>query len=373
MPNESLKILLVEQDHSLREDIKQYLENQGNSIIEAEDSRDGSRLFEETAPDIVLTDLYPYSEDNIDFIKKVKSLAVLIPIIIISGEESSSHAVDALKIGAWNFINKPIPDMELLNFRILQSIERKELLEKNEHLSGEFEDRTVELRGKTEELVGLNRLLKKEIRERIFAEDFKVQSLENLKRRMDEVIQTISLIGEIRDPYTGGHQQRVALLSKAIAVEMKLPQEVLEAVNVSAMLHDIGKMSVPIEILCKPTFLSDIERVLLKEHPHIGYEILKRIEFPWPVANIVLQHHERLDGSGYPNSIKGDEIMLEARIIGVADVVEAMTFHRPYRSSLGIDKAMEEIGANNGGIYDADVVNACLRLLEREKHSFFEQ
>jgi putative nucleotidyltransferase with HDIG domain len=171
---------------------------------------------------------------------------------------------------------------------------------------------------------------------------------------------------ETRDPYTSGHQTRSANLARAIAMEMGLPEDKIDAIRMAGSIHDIGKLSIPAEILSKPTKLSAIEWLLIKEHAQRGYEILKDVESPWPLAEIVHQHHERMDGSGYPRSLKGEEILIEARILSVADVVEAMASHRPYRPGLGIDAALNEIEKNSGIFYDATVADACLRLF-REK------
>ncbi len=196
------------------------------------------------------------------------------------------------------------------------------------------------------------------------------QALDRLKSAIETTIQVVVATVEARDPYTAGHQIRVAQLARAIAEEMKLPSEKIDGIFRAASIHDIGKLSIPAEILTKPTALTDIEFALIKEHPKKGYEILKDVASDWPLAEIVWQHHERMDGSGYPRGLKGDEILLEARILAVADVVEAMASHRPYRPSLGIEPALEEI-ANNGGIfYDPDVVDACLRLFHEKGYAF---
>jgi len=171
---------------------------------------------------------------------------------------------------------------------------------------------------------------------------------------------------EARDPYMAGHQLRVADLARAIATEMGLPQDTIDGIRMAGSIHDIGKLSIPAEILSKPGKLSDVEFSLIKEHSRKGYEMLKDVESPWPLAEIVYQHHERMDGSGYPRNLKGDEILMEARIMAVADVVEAMASHRPYRPGLGIGAALEEIEKNRGTFYDEAVANACLRLF-REK------
>jgi PAS domain S-box-containing protein/putative nucleotidyltransferase with HDIG domain len=193
------------------------------------------------------------------------------------------------------------------------------------------------------------------------------QTLETLRKSIGGITQAMSSVVENRDPYTAGHQKRVAELSQAIAQEMGLPQDQIDAVRMAATLHDIGKIAVPSEILTSPGRLSQKAFDLIKDHPKTGYDILKEIEFPWPIAEMILQHHERLDGSGYPHGLSGDAIMLEARIITVADVVEAMASHRPYRPSLGIEAAMQEMDKHNGTRYDPSVVDACRRLF-REKH-----
>jgi PAS domain S-box-containing protein/putative nucleotidyltransferase with HDIG domain len=196
------------------------------------------------------------------------------------------------------------------------------------------------------------------------------QSRQKLQKSMNATIETISKISETRDPYTAGHQYRVYQLSVAIARELRLSRERIEAVRIASLIHDIGKMAVPSEILTKPGKLSEIEFGLIKEHPQTGYKILKEITFPYPIARIVLQHHERINGSGYPNQLKADEISLEARIIGVADVVEAMNSHRPYRAALGIDTALEEISKNRGTLYDPEVVDVCVKLFKEKGFEF---
>jgi putative nucleotidyltransferase with HDIG domain len=185
---------------------------------------------------------------------------------------------------------------------------------------------------------------------------------EGLRKTLEDTIRVVGLTTEMRDPYTAKHQQQVTDLACAIAREMSIPEGRIEGIHAAGLMHDIGKISIPAEILTKPAKLTDLEVGLIKTHPQVAYDILKGIEFPWPVADIVLQHHERRDGSGYPNGLKGDEIMLEARILAVADVVEAMSSHRPYRPARGLDKALEEIKENAGKLYDPKIVDACLKL-----------
>ena len=205
-----------------------------------------------------------------------------------------------------------------------------------------------------------------DITERKKAEEKLHQTLDSLRKAVGTTIQVLVSALEVRDPYTAGHQAQSANLACAIATEMELDNNTIEGIRMAGIIHDIGKLAVPAEILSKPTKLTNIEFSLIKEHSRSGYEMLKDVESPWPLAQIIYQHHERLDGTGYPRNLKGDEIFIEARILAVADVVEAMASHRPYRPSLGIEAALEEIEKNKGILYDESVVNACLRLF-REK------
>ncbi len=188
------------------------------------------------------------------------------------------------------------------------------------------------------------------------------QSLASLGKALEGTVNALASVAEVRDPYTAGHQQRVTRLAVAIATEMGLPQEQIEGIHVAGSLHDVGKLYIPAEILSKPGKLNEVEFNLVKMHSQAGYDILKTVEFPWPVAQIVLQHHERLDGSGYPQGLRGEDMLLEAKILAVADVVEAMASHRPYRPSLGMGQALDEISQKSGVLYDPEVVDACFKL-----------
>ncbi len=211
-----------------------------------------------------------------------------------------------------------------------------------------------------------NMIVVEDITERKKAEKQLQSTLESLRAAVNTTIQVMVSAVETRDPYTSGHQLRSADLARAIATEMRLPQEKIDAIRMAGSIHDIGKLSIPVEILSKPTKLSEIEFSLIKEHARRGFEMLKNVESPWPLAEIVYQHHERMDGSGYPRRLKGEDICIEARILTVADVVEAMASHRPYRPGLGIDAALNEVEKNRGLFYDNTVADACLRLF-REK------
>lgn len=210
----------------------------------------------------------------------------------------------------------------------------------------------------------------KDITERKLAEEVVHDNMKQMRRNLDCTIRAISRTVETRDAYTAGHQNRTTEIASAIAFEMGLSKQVIDAIRMAGVIHDLGKISVPAEILSKPGKLNDSEFSLIKQHPQTGFEILEGIDFKWAVADIVLQHHERFDGSGYPHNLRGDQIMLEARILGVADVIEAMASHRPYRPALGIDEAFEEITMKKGILYDSDVVGAAIDLFTIRGYQF---
>jgi response regulator RpfG family c-di-GMP phosphodiesterase len=195
-------------------------------------------------------------------------------------------------------------------------------------------------------------------------------NLQKLRQAMEGIVQAISTTVEMRDPYTAGHQQRVADLACAIAEAMELPDDEIYGLRMASVIHDLGKITVPSEILSKPGQLSSLEYELIKSHVQAGYDILKQIEFPWPLADIILQHHERLDGSGYPNGLKKNEILLVARILSVSDVFETIASHRPYRPSLGVTRALNELRDNSGTLYDPRAVEACISLVAQGRFKF---
>jgi putative nucleotidyltransferase with HDIG domain len=213
-------------------------------------------------------------------------------------------------------------------------------------------------------------LVFRDISERARGEENMRQYVASLRSTLEATVQALAVVAEKRDPYTAGHQQRVAALAHAMGVELGLDEERLQGLRVAGLLHDIGKISIPAEILAKPTVLTTIEMGLIKTHSEVGYDILKDIPFPWPVAEAVLQHHERINGSGYPSGIENGRIMEEAKILAVADVVEAMSSHRPYRAALGLPRALDEIRNNREKLYDPQVVDACIRLLDSGRFSF---
>lgn len=223
--------------------------------------------------------------------------------------------------------------------------------------------RTAELSRANDELHG-------KVLETRRSEDYLQSTLDRLERSLEGTFRAMSMTLELKDPYMAGHQHRVSSLAVAIAQEMNLAWEKIEGLRFAGIIHDIGKIAAPVEIMTKPCRLTKTEFQLIKEHPRVGYEMIKNIAFPWPVAHIILQHHERLDGSGYPEGLVGDAILPEARILAVADVVEAVCALRPYRPALGLEKGLEEIRKGRGIRYDTRVVDACIKLFRDGRFSF---
>src|SRR5512141_2465621 len=233
-----------------------------------------------------------------------------VPVIFVSALSETLEKLKGFELGAVDYVTKPFHREELLA-RVHTHLELNRLQHRLEEM---VEARTISLRN----------------------------SEAKLRSSLIESISAIAATVEMRDPYTAGHQRRVAKLASAIAREIGLPENQIEGLYLASVVHDVGKIRIPAEVLSNPGKLSNIEFSLIKLHPQAGYDILKEVDFPWPIAQFVLQHHERLDGSGYPQGLKGDAILLEARIISVADVIEAMASHRPYRPALGIDAALQE-------------------------------
>jgi HD-GYP domain-containing protein (c-di-GMP phosphodiesterase class II) len=264
------------------------------------------------------------------------------------------------------FLQKPFHPREIVQFASALSARwqaERQVMELNSNLERLVSQRTCELQRSNEQL-------RREVDHRRRVQDQLQQSLQRLKNIIGGTVMAIAMTVEKRDPYTSGHQHRVADLSKAIGAELGMPEDQLEGLYIASAIHDIGKISLPAEILSKPSHLSHIEMSLVQAHAQAGYDILKSVAFPWPVADIVLQHHERLNGTGYPQGLCGEAILPEARIVGVADVVETMSSHRPYRPSIGLDKALEEITAQKGILYDPAAVDACLTLIQQKRFEF---
>lgn len=245
------------------------------------------------------------------------------------------------------------------------------MLENNQDEMSKLNEELVEqVKKQTAALVNTNKGLIKEIKIREKVEKELLSTNVKLNKLLNDTVSGLVSAIEHRDPYTAGHQRRVTQLAVAISQEMKLSKDKQDCIRIASMIHDIGKINIPVEILSKPGSINKYELELMQNHPQAGYDILREIDFPWPVAEAVLQHHERLNGSGYPNGLKGDDILLEARVIYVADVVEAMSSHRPYRASLGIKKALAELEDNKGNLYDPEIVDTCIKLFNKNKFKF---
>jgi len=330
--SKNIRILIVEDapaDAELcQREVRKALKS---SLFEVVDTRQAYlAALSKFRPDLILSDYSMPDFDGMSALRLLQEHSPETPFIIVTGSVSEDVAAESMKAGAWDYIIKE--HIRRLGPAVLNALEKKQTL-----------------------------LTKRK------AEEEREAAYLALDRALNGTIKAMSKIVEMRDPYTSGHQMRVADLSAAIAGELGLPEANIKYLHIAALIHDIGKIYIPSDILSKPGKLRDIEWELVKIHAQGSYDILKNIEFPWPVAEIAWQHHERLDGSGYPLGLDGDHISLEAKILAVADVVEAMSSHRPYRAALGIEKALEEIIQKRGVIYDPDVVDACLQLFKENR------
>ncbi len=287
-------------------------------------------------PDLVLLDIRMPEMDGYEVCRQLKANSETrdVPVIFVSAVSATDEKVLGFEIGAVDFVTKPYQRSELLA-RVRTHLELNNL---RHNLKDLVIERSSEL----------------------------IESEKKLRLSLVDSITAIASVVEMRDPYTAGHQRRVAQIAVAISKQLQLPEDRIEGVHLASVVHDVGKIKVPAEILSKPGRLTINEFNLIKEHSQTGHDIIRSIDYPWEIAEIVLQHHERLDGSGYPNGLKGDEILLEAQIIAVADVVESMISHRPYRAGLGVDAALEEIFLHRGNYFNADAVDVCIRLFREQ-------
>jgi response regulator RpfG family c-di-GMP phosphodiesterase len=549
-------VLTVDDDEFVREILAAYLEDSGYEVLQAENGLLGLETFRREKPDLVMLDLRMPEMDGLEVLGYITKESPDTPVILVSGMGTIGDAIKALKLGAWDYIAKPIHDMGVLEHAVNKALERSEFLEQRKkyrvHLEEEVKKRTaeveqrrlelekayndlqaeVEVRKEAEELLsninleltmlsdcihavvratdeqnliqeicriivevggyqmawvgfadqdieksvkpvawmgendgfletvkiswndsdsgrgptgtairiakpvvnentkenpdiiiwreellkrGFNSSValpliyeektlgvltiyasgpetfdKSEIDrlmglandlaygicalrtriERIEAGEEIELHVDKLQKALSGTIKVVASTVEVRDPYTAGHQRRVATLARAIAEEMSLSDNQIEGIFMAGVVHDLGKIYVPAEILSKPSRLNDIEFNLIRTHSQVGYDLLKTIDFPWPIAQIVHQHHERLNGSGYPQGLSSEQILIEAKIICVADVVEAMASHRPYRPARGVDLALEHIQVESGNLYDSLVVDTCLRLFSEKVFQF---
>jgi putative two-component system response regulator len=339
------RILIVDDEQAVRGLLETLLSSYGYRCTGAASGKEARELLGREEFHLVLCDVNMPGESGLELIEYIAAQYPDTAIVMMSGMDAPEIAQKAMEIGAYDYIIKPMKLNEVV-IDVGNALHRRKL---------EIENRAH------------HQNLEKMVRERTEALQ---GAFQDLREAMKGIVQAMALTIEMRDPYTAGHQQRVAELARAIATGMGLSEEKIYGLYMAGMIHDLGKISVPAEILSKPGRLSDAEIQLVRTHPQAGYDILKNIKFPWPIAQITLQHHERVNGSGYPQGLSGEAIMLEAKILAVADVVEAMASHRPYRAALGLEEALKEISRNRGLLYDSNVADTCLRVFEGKKFIF---
>lgn len=326
-------VLVVDDDDDIRDILSYGITASGCRCLTANSAEFALDLLRSTPVEVVISDVQMDGMSGLDLCRRIND-SYDADVIIITGLINNFAYEEILAQGASDFIEKPIRLAEIVARlkRVLNARKTRcqltETAEKLRRNAGRFQ------------------------------------------KAMEGFVQAISLAVEMRDPYTAGHQNRVSDLACAIAREMGLSGERIYGLQMASVIHDLGKITIPGEILCKPGRLSGPEYAMIQTHVQSGYDILKKIDFPWPLADIVLQHHERFDGSGYPNGLCDEQILLEARIMSVADVYETIGSHRPYRPSLGTKKAMDELTDNSGSLYDPQVVDACRKLLEEKRFHF---
>lgn len=340
MTENKIRILIVDDNHENIQVLGAALAPCKYQISVATSGENALKSIASHQPDLILLDVMMPGIDGFEVCRQLKANPVTcnIPVIFVSALWNTDEKLQGFKLGAVDYITKPYEHEELLA-RVHTHLELHQL---RDHLQDMVEERS-------------NELLKSESK---------------LKASLIDSITALAAIAEMRDPYTAGHQRRVAKLAVAIAEALQLPKAQQECIHLASVVHDVGKIVIPSGILCKSGRLSTLEMALIKEHPQNGYDVLKNIDFPWPIAQIVWQHHERLDGSGYPKGLKGEQILFESRIVTVADVVESMMSHRPYRPGLGIDAALSEINDHKNTFFDPVAVDACSRLFREKQFDF---
>ena len=331
------RVLIVDDESGMRLSLAAFSRNDGHTVLTAENVSAAMGILETSAVDVVVSDIIMPGESGMALLARIHERDEGVAVIMLTGDPNLETAAEAVRHGAFDYLAKPITKSTFLA-AVARAARAKAQRDLNLRLTEENEQYRSDLEGLVETRTA------------------------QLSAALRGAIGVVAQALESRDPYTAGHQRRVATLSRSLAGAMGLPDGVQEGIEMAALVHDVGKIAVPAEILTKPTRLSTSEFAMIKEHPSTGHEILRHVDFPWPLADIALQHHERLDGSGYPAGLAGDAIRLEARIVSVADVVEAMASHRPYRAALGIEAALAEIARGRGSAFDPPVVDACLEL-----------
>jgi putative nucleotidyltransferase with HDIG domain len=331
------KIMIIDDEESIRGLLSRILKMNGDECALASSAAEAREFLKEKEYDLMLCDVNMPGENGIELARYAITEYPDIAIIMVTAIDDQEIVKSALEVGAYGYIVKPFKPSEVL-INVCNALHRRNLEIQNsfhrENLEKMVMERTIKLR----------------------------ETMDDLKGVLEGVIEAIGYTLQVKDRYTAGHQQRVSQIAADIAKEIGLSEDQIEGVRIAGAMHDIGKISISSKILNKPEKLTKEEYEIIQTHPQVGHDILRKIKFPWPLADIILQHHERLDGSGYPQGLKGKEILLEARIVAVADVVEAMASKRPYRPALGIDEALAEISINSSRLYDPRVAEACIKL-----------
>lgn len=326
MTQKSVSVLIVDDEDQIRRLLQKIIKKHGYLCHSASDGEDALRVLKKEKVDVVITDVSMPKMDGIQLTKIIRE-EYDIDVIMITGNIKDLTYGDAIANGASDFFQKP------------------------------FDIKEISIR------------LKRVLRERDMRMELN-EAFHQLREISEGLVSALSSAVEARDPYTSGHQRRVADLACKIGKMMSLSPDRITCIRMAGMIHDLGKIAIPAEILTKPSRLTDIEFSMLKTHPQVGFDILKGIRFPLPIAEVIYQHHERMDGSGYPLGLSGDAILIEARVIAIADVVEAMSSHRPYRPSLGIEAALDEISKNRGALYDPHAADACIEVAGQSGFEF---
>lgn len=342
-----IKVLVVDDESYVRKMLSHIMTIKSYECHEADGSEKARNLLTKHTFDLVISDVSMPGESGIELARYVIAAYPNTALMMISGADDPGVVNTALEIGAYGYMVKPINASELM-INVSSALRRRALEMESRRRQDDLEKQVQE---RTEELQ---------------------LTMADLHKNRDATIQVMGATVEIRDPYTAGHQRRVASLACEIAKEMGLSEKVIKGIEMGGVIHDIGKIAVPAEILSKPGRINEYEFGLIKMHTQVGYDLLKMIEFPWPVAQMIYQHHEREDGSGYPCKLSNENILMEAKVLAVADVVEAMSSHRPYRPALGMDVAMDEILKNRERLYDPVVVDACKTVIQ-DKNFIFEK
>ncbi len=380
------EILLVEDSKLQAASLAEMLLEAGYTTKTAYDGLEALDILLRWRPDLIISDIWMPKMNGYEFCRVLKNDNTLgdIPVILITSVSHFGNIVKGLSAGADYYLTKPYSKSLLLSMvgsildklgqydgadsddvsRVLAHDAQESSRQILNFLFSTYENllhQNEKITQTKQELRKLNDHLEKRVKEKT----------DSLQKILNGTVIALARMVEIRDPYTAGHQIRVSQLAMAIGQEMGFSEERCEGIRIMGLLHDIGKIIVPAEILCKPSRLTEYEFRCIKEHSRAGYDILEGIEFSWPAATAVIQHHERLDGSGYPSGLSGNQIIEEAKILAVADVIESMASHRPYRPALGIEKAIDEISCQKGILYDPEIADASLKLF-REKAFIFE-